>query len=143
MTRFFGDRREKSKIISLSMIGLCLGSCVMLLPQFITPPNTDLYQVTSNNNSFGIDFPPSELLCYHSNSSIGASDTSTRKASWQRPTNPVLNNMKYIFYLANALNGVSSVALYTISISFIESMFVKEKVFSPASSTILYKKNSA
>ena len=41
---------------------------------------------------------------------------------------PFLNNMKFLFYIANMINGISSVALYTIAISFIESMFNKNQV---------------
>ena len=36
--------------------------------------------------------------------------------------------MKYVFYAANGVLGVSSVALYTTSIAYVESMFEKEKV---------------
>ena len=46
----------------------------------------------------------------------------------QSNRNILLNEMKYIFYLANIINGVSSVALYTIAISFIENIFKKDEV---------------
>jgi len=103
------------------MVGLSLGSAIMLLPQFITPPSSDTYRL-GENSSLGIDFPATELLCY-----LNASSAGTTKSSYQA-TNPIFNKMKYVFYLANVINGVSSVALYTIVISYIEGMFNKEQV---------------
>ena len=43
-------------------------------------------------------------------------------------TNIFVNNMKYIFCIANFINGVSSVALYTIAVSFLENIFEKGQV---------------
>ena len=122
---FFGDRKQKTRIISLSMIGLGIGSSIMLLPQFITPRSaTDSSQI-SYNSSIDIDFPPSELICYPPSEDRSEKTTTP---STLPVSNPIYNNMKYLFYLANIFNGVSSVALYTIVISFIEGMFIKEKV---------------
>lgn len=127
--RYFGDRKEKPKIVCLSMMGLGLASCIMLLPQFITPPSTDPYRKASFNSSLDMDFSFSDLLCQTTSNNI-SNDYTLHSTTPDTPThsNPIFNNMKYFFYLANLINGVSSVALYTIVITYIESLFNKEQV---------------
>lgn len=133
---YFGDRKQKPKIIAMSMLGLCLAACVMVLPQFAatngnnnqTPTNT---QTEEDNNNTSIAYL-SDLMCNLSDSStislVSTTASSPLLRGSQSATNRLFNNMKYVFYLANLLNGVASVALYTIVISYIEGMFSKEQV---------------
>lgn len=133
---YFGDRKQKPKIIAMSMLGLCLAACVMVLPQFAATngnnnPTSTSTQTEEDNNDTSIGYL-SDLMCNLSDSSTISPSSTTASTPLirgsQSATNRLFNNMKYVFYLANLLNGVASVALYTIVISYIEGMFSKEQV---------------
>ncbi|CAF0861891.1 unnamed protein product [Brachionus calyciflorus] len=112
---YYGDRRSKTKIISLSMIGLSLGSFLMIIPHFF-------HFNTLNSENF--ELSQEQGLCHLTNYSL----INSRISSRPKYPNLFLNKMKFFFYASNMINGVSSVALYTIVISYIENIFKKEKV---------------
>lgn len=119
---YLGDRTHKPRIIAFSMIGLSFGSFFMTIPEFVNFdysnlfPNEDLIQ---NKTTFN------KLLCCEN---ISSQNHSSSQKILIEPKNSLMNDMKYIFYIANTINGISSVALYTIVISYIENIFVKDKV---------------
>lgn len=122
---YFGDKYYKPRIIGASMIGLCIGSLIMVIPEFAVMGNSlgDLYA-----NETGFELLKDQTLCNIIVSNSTAYSTSTIKPSYQSNNNLILNNMKHIFYFANSVNGISSVALYTTVISYIESIFLHEQV---------------
>lgn len=113
---FFGDKLNKSSIIALSMFGLSLGSFITAIPGFLNDPSniyTSLINTTNNK-------------CYIINDNFIKQNKSILEPSFECK-NSFVNNLKYIFYIANAINGISSVALYTISISYIENIFSNKR----------------
>lgn len=133
---YFGDRKYKPTIIGVSMLGLCLGAFIMTLPQFVGGVNdTSSTIVIVYSNETGTAITRDQMVCNWTNDSttMGMTTTTTTAATnqfkpRQQVTHLLRNNLKYLFYLANIVNGVSSVSLYTITISYIESIFHKEQV---------------
>ena len=122
---FFGDRSTKHRIIAFSMVGLSLASIIMIIPGLALVQDTNTYQ----DNSTGIEHVKGSTVCtIIQNNSSFVSTTTISAATYSSSSNFVINNIKFIFYLANALNGVSSVGLYTITISYIENIFIDENV---------------
>ena len=126
---FFGDRVYKPRILALSMVGLSLGAFIMVLPEFIAMDSMNSNSLSSNST----DNNGNQALCVSSiiTNSTTLTLPTTSAMTTKSPkdsSNQLLNNMKYFFYLANIINGISSVALYTIAISFIENIFLKEQV---------------
>jgi MFS family permease len=136
---YFGDKFYKPRILGMSMVGLSLGSLVMVVPEFIalsTRADTSITAVSttttaatllSNLTNYSSSDGGDQILCSAFNSSTASSNNSLVPGLQSNP-NQFLNYMKYVFYLANMINGVSSVALYTIAVSFIENIFLKDQV---------------
>lgn len=130
---YFGDRTYKPKIIAFSMIGLSIGSFIMIIPEFaMSSVQADFFYAN------GTDFSKDQVVCIPEDSIhiVGSNKTITiapklalllQTPSSSKTTNYLMNKMKYIFYFSNMVNGASSVALYTIVISYIESIFSKEQ----------------
>jgi MFS family permease len=114
---YLGDRNFKPKIIGLSMIGLSIGSTLMTIPKFF---NFDYSDLLNNNNN---NLNSNELTCnkFYNSTLFNESKANSNYT----PKDSSINEMKYIFYIANTINGISSVALYTIVISYIENIFEK------------------
>ncbi|RNA02974.1 solute carrier organic anion transporter family member 4A1-like isoform X2 [Brachionus plicatilis] len=106
---YFGDRGSKAKLIAFSMLGLSLASLAMILPQFLSsskhfePPKSDLFR-----------------LCHVTNKTNHRIQTMPRKNFYKK--------IKFFFYASNFINGISSVSMHTIVVSYIERMFKKEQV---------------
>ena len=109
---YFGDRRSKSKIIALSMFGLSIASLFMILPQFMSS--------SKNDDLIIIDSFWKKALCHVTN-------ISSKSLNKKAPRNTLMK-IKLLFYASNFINGISSVSLYTIAVSYIEAMFRKEQV---------------
>lgn len=125
---YFGDRVYKPRMLALSMFGLTLGSLVMVLPEFLT---MDALAPTGNSTwpDNRTEPNPELTLCMSNIAPLNISyDHRDNKPPPRDEYNPVLNNMKFIFYFGNVINGVSSVALYTIAVSFLENIFPKDQV---------------
>jgi MFS family permease len=138
---YFGDHFFKPKILSMSMFGLSIASFTMILPVFINSNTSDptIVKMTLLSNQTNVTSSGDEdgMLCMSDIISNNKSSyfqstistlTLTQHLNSQNDVNPLLYNMKFVFYLANMINGVSSVALYTIAISFIENIFKKDQV---------------
>jgi hypothetical protein len=121
---YFGDRFYKPKILAMSMAGLGLGSLVMIVPEFVSI-GTGANLITNSTNSSTDD---NQKLCILNDYSFGSSSAKPTSFISDQNPNHLLNYMKYVFYLANMINGVSSVALYTIAVSFLENIFLKDQV---------------
>ena len=130
---YFGDRIHKPFIISFSMFGLSIGSIILTLPQFISNdssyiPNNQ-YQLNQNlTNRLESQHHAQDMLCFNmlNANSNSLSNQNDIQSSFSQDT--LINNMKYVFYLANIVNGISSVGLYTTAVSYLENIFDKEKV---------------
>lgn len=119
---YLGDRTHKPKIIGLSMIGLSVGSLFMTIPEFINFDYSSVFSsLDDTNNQTRLN---NKLVCLNATSFNQTKPTNIVK----EPKNSLMNDMKFVFYFANTINGISSVALYTIVISYIENIFVKEVV---------------
>ena len=118
---YLGDRMHKPRIIGLSMIGLSIGSFIMTVPEFF---KFDYSTIVNNSDSINKTNTDS-LICsvFESNYSNLISNTTSQPSKQNS-----MNDMKYVFYIANTINGISSVALYTIVISYIENIFENDKV---------------
>lgn len=117
---YLGDRTFKPKIIGLSMIGLSLGSTLMTIPKFF---NFDYSDLLNNNN---MNLNSNELTCNKFHNLTLFNQSKANSIHYDTPKDSsIINEMKYIFYIANTINGISSVALYTIVISYIENIFEK------------------
>lgn len=141
---YFGDRKFKPRIVGFSMVGLSIANLLMILPECLVSEqrtsyeglfSSSSYNSSKNETNFNLDSKYTQLMCNLSQSStanrlVVARSISSSMSSKSPPvtSNPLLNNMKYFFYLANIINGVSSVSLYTIVISYIESLFSKGNV---------------
>lgn len=120
---YFGDRNYKPKIIGVSMLGLSLASCVMIIPKFVFITSPELIDHLSGNNT---ELQKDQVVCLYNLAPNTSLTTTTITLTKQ--ANSLMNKMKFIFYLSNSINGVSSVALYTIVVSYIENIFIKEQV---------------
>ena len=119
---YLGDRTFKPKIIGLSMIGLSIGSTLMTIPKFFNFDYSDFLNNNNNNNNLNSN----ELTCSKFYNSTLFNQSNANSNYYNTPKDSsIINEMKYIFYIANTINGISSVALYTIVISYIENIFEK------------------
>lgn len=125
---YFGDKIHKPTVIGLSMIGLSLGSIITCIPEFLSVEEKQTTITGYSNTTNNYTYFSSNQLCYNSSISETATNVSqTVIAQSANCGNTFLNNLKYVFFLANIVNGVSSVALYTTSISYIENIFATAK----------------
>jgi MFS family permease len=120
---YLGDRIHKPKLIGLSMIGLSIGSFIMTVPEFV---NFDIS--TNVNNEYSNKSNSDSLICSTSTTTASNLSSLGSNTSLKPFQSSSMNDMKYVFYIANTINGISSVALYTIVISYIENIFEKDKV---------------
>ena len=116
---YLGDRTFKPKVIGFSMIGLSVGSTLMTIPKFINYDYSDIFNSYANNSN------SNELTCNTFSNLTMVNQSIAAKSDYNAPDSSSINEMKYIFYIANTINGISSVALYTIVISYIENIFEK------------------
>jgi hypothetical protein len=121
---YFGDKFYKPKILAMSMAGLGLGSLLMVVPEFVSM-STGANFISNSTNSSSSD--NDQKLCIL-NSSYSSGGGPLVSLNTDQNPNHLLNYMKYVFYLANMINGVSSVALYTIAVSFLENICMKDQV---------------
>jgi organic anion transporter 4A len=126
---YFGDKLHKPTIIGLSMIGLSIGSIITTIPEYLLIDDTiSITNIDWSNNSNNSKYYAEKQLCYNdSNKFNQSSQTVISESTNCGNSNTFLNNLKYVFYLANMVNGVSSVSLYTTSISYIENVFGSTK----------------
>jgi MFS family permease len=133
---YFGDKSVlKHKIIALSMFGLSIGSTVMILPEIFSdktiPLITQFFKNQTNNDNNNNKIPTDQQVCslIHNNTSSNFNfpnengiidDSFLSKLSG--------NHIKYMFIIANMINGVSSVSLYTVVVSYLEGMFNRDQI---------------
>jgi hypothetical protein len=86
---------------------------ITTIPGFINNVSDDILKTTNNSCHF------TDIASLVHNKSLIEPSLDCK--------NSFVNNLKYVFFIANAINGISSVALYTISISYIENIFSSKK----------------
>ena len=126
---YFGDKIHKPRVIGLSMIGLSLGSIITTIPEFLSVEEKQVLSETYSNGTNNLSYYSSNHLCYDSSLSSTLMTTTIQSVIAKSTTcgSTFLNNLKYVFFLASIVNGVSSVALYTTSVSYIENIFPTTK----------------
>jgi organic anion transporter 4A len=128
---YFGDKLHKPTVIGLSMIGLSIGSIITTIPEFLSVEEKQFETYQNDvtvNTTFNSSYYSANHLCYNNTFYTGNTATTTNTPEKSKICGSTfLNNLKYIFYMANMVNGVSSVALYTSSISYIENIFSSNK----------------
>lgn len=134
---YFGDKMYKPVVIGLSMIGLSFGSIISTIPEFVIADqrlaensvNSGSDNITGNSSAYQLCFYNYDVI--KNSTIIPIATTTTLNTPYNSKStscgNEFLNNLKYVFYLANIVNGVSSVALYTTAISYIENIFTSKR----------------
>jgi MFS family permease len=127
---YFGDHVYKHRVLGFSMLGLSLASMIMIIPEFLYVDPMHKIDLLTLNETASVVSQKDEKLCAYSNATNNstASTTSPPPNTVDKLANHLMNNMKFIFYLANIINGVSSIALYTVGVSYIENIFLPEQV---------------
>jgi MFS family permease len=118
---YLGSSYSSPVFFSLNMIIVAFGNMLIVSSNFINRSNklnfnSDLTQSLLSDNVL--------FQCYHNPLSP---DNVTNAACLQQENFSTVRNAKIILYLGNFVNGIGSVALFTIGVAYIERMFPREK----------------
>lgn len=138
---FAATRGSKPKWIAFGMVMLFLGCMINVLPHFIKPDYS--YQKKHSNSSHVVNSDNIVELCNYSVSTQNyqADEYFLRNYS-STPANPIDQTsqqqsssifgfqIKYLLYVANIVNGLSSASMTTITFSYIEDFAPSKKLSS-------------
>jgi MFS family permease len=113
-----GSRGSKPRWIAFGMFMLCLGCLVNVTSHFLKPQSsTDMtYNETMSNPLMSHDAGHLEL-CTQDKNHDGSCSNQMRQTDGSSSFR--LNNLKYILFASNILNGLSSSSIVTLAFSYI------------------------
>lgn len=135
---FAATKGSKPKWIAFGMIMLFFGCMINILPHFIKPDYS--YQKKISNSSHVVNSDDIVELCNYSMSTQNHQadyfprNYSTPASSFeqtQAPSSSIFGfQIKYLLYIANIVNGLSSASMTTITFSYIEDFAPSKKLSS-------------
>jgi MFS family permease len=120
---YLGDFYSSPIFFALNMIVVSMGNLLIASSHFLlTDYRTNLF--TSSNRSSTLD---DNVLFQCSTDWLTANNRTDTSCSKAHSLFDGSNNAKILLYLGNFVNGIGSVALFTIGIAYIERIFPREK----------------
>jgi solute carrier organic anion transporter family protein 1C len=122
-----GARGSKPRWIAFGMCMLCLGCFINVTPHFLKPRSFQMpfndTAVIDLNDDHGVN---RFELCHESDmnnaNSTNTVNSCTSKLIENQGSSFRVYNLKYVFYMANIVNGFSSSSMTTLAFSYIEDI---------------------
>lgn len=121
---YLGDFHSSPVFFSFNMIVVAMGNMLIASSHFLLRENRDILSTDFGQQPYSLHdnvlFPCSRDPSYSSNRTISSCSKTLDSLEGA-------NNAKVLLYLGNFVNGVGSVALFTIGVAYIERIFPREK----------------